>query len=271
MGTAAFSAKVKYASDSIFIENEDMSVVSGTTTVFQITDADRQALDIDVEPTFKDGGSAINIDDIYLIDYLFGRVYLKAAPTGAVTFTGNYMPLSDVVFGANSYTINITPTILDVTNTKGNSDGERKRYYGLHDSNVSLSRWDGDSDVLASFLDDRENLFVSITKASGKVFRGWYVIETKNKSGDIDALEGEELSLQLNSRGDTPHLTAFSWSDVLRQEYEEWAVDTAYVEGDIVFHNDMMYRCILDHTSATPASVDEPGEGDDWLDYWRLI
>lgn len=46
----------------------------------------------------------------------------------------------------------------------------------------------------------------------------------------------------------------------------EWADTTAYVVGDIVINDAVIYQCIADHTSAQ--ANDEPGIGTNWADYW---
>ena len=45
-----------------------------------------------------------------------------------------------------------------------------------------------------------------------------------------------------------------------------WADSTDYVAGQVVTNVDVWYRCILAHTSGD--EDDEPGEGEDWEDYW---
>ena len=46
----------------------------------------------------------------------------------------------------------------------------------------------------------------------------------------------------------------------------EWAQTTAYTIGDVIYNSSDWYYCTANHTSSEDS---EPGEGDDWGDYWR--
>lgn len=56
--------------------------------------------------------------------------------------------------------------------------------------------------------------------------------------------------------------------------YQEWTQSTTYYVDDIVAYLGTMYQCIQDHTSCTSEtcpSVDKPGLGSSWGDYWEVL
>jgi hypothetical protein len=50
-----------------------------------------------------------------------------------------------------------------------------------------------------------------------------------------------------------------------------WVTATLYVKGDGVYNptTGSSYVCIVQHTASS--SVNKPGEGSDWSDYWNLV
>ncbi len=134
MATASYSNVIKTAGISTAFTDEAMTLVSGTT--YQINDTTKRVWDRSVTPTFKDGINPIPASGISSIDYLFGKVTLVSTPTGAVTCSGNYLPMSEKT-GFNTYTLRCSSNVGDST-TFDNNSGWTRRKQLLHDVALTL-------------------------------------------------------------------------------------------------------------------------------------
>lgn len=70
---------------------------------YQINDATKRVLDPDTAVTIKDGGVTVPSGNIAAVDFLFGTVTFASghAPGGAVTITGKYIPLVQLLYSAS--------------------------------------------------------------------------------------------------------------------------------------------------------------------------
>lgn len=200
---------MKRSGTSTSFTDEAASLVSGQT--YQISDEAKQVWDRSVPVTVKDDGVEVDPTDIAHVDYLFGKVTFAPgySVSGPVTISGSYLPMQTVA-GAYSYTLNQTIDVLDDTDFEhAKTTGHRSRTYGLHDVSVSLSRWDDLSKDFITTAEAGEAVVLEIQPGDGnRKFRGFMLVESAGRSGDVSALEEEELSFQLDGDGAGK---AFSW------------------------------------------------------------
>lgn len=209
MGSPGWRATVKRSGTSTEFTDETASLVSGQT--YQIDDEAKQVWDRSKPIIVKDDDEEVNPANIAHIDYLFGKVTFVPGytVTGPVTISGHYLPMQHVA-GANSYTLNQTIDVLDDTDFEhAQSTGYRSRTYGLHDISLSLSRWDDMSKDFVFAAEAGEVVVVEVKPGDGtRKFRGFMLVESANRSGDVSSLESEELSFQLDGDGVGK---SFSW------------------------------------------------------------
>ena len=138
MGTAGYTTEVSKGGTPTAMVDEAMSLVSGFT--YEIVDNAKQVWDRDTVPTFEDGGSPIAAIDIVSINYLLGQVTLVGAPAGAVTVSGNYIPIAYIA-GATTYNVNLTLNVLVDTPLNTNV-GFQTKQQGLIDAVIGVERFD---------------------------------------------------------------------------------------------------------------------------------
>lgn len=193
----------------VMINGEATTEIKGST--HQVTASAKRVLDRSKTVVVKDDGNVVDEADILSIDYLFAKSTFVPgySVAGAVTFDAHYLPLLPVA-GANSYTLNLPTEMLDDTDfDHAQSTGHRRRKYGLDDASVSIKRWDDITGHFKDVIKNREIVVIEVKPGAGAdMFRAYMLCETANSSGDVGALESEELSFQLD--GDRPGM-AFSW------------------------------------------------------------
>jgi len=209
MGSPGWKATVKRSGTPTTFTGETASLVSDLT--YQIDDDAKRVWDRSEAVVVEDDGNAVDPEDIKHIDYLFGKVTFVDGyvPTGGITISGKYLPM-ETVAGANSYTLNQTVDVLDDTDFEhGKATGYRSRVSGLHDISVSITRWDDLSKHFFNAATNGQPVVVEIVPGMGtRRFRGFMLVESANRSGDVAALESEEVSLSLDGDGAGK---AFSW------------------------------------------------------------
>lgn len=212
MGSPGWKATVKRSGTSTTFTDEPASLVSGQT--YQIDDETKQVWDRTAPIVVNDNGNEVDPEDIEHIDYLFGMVTFADdyTPTGGITISGKYLPMQNVA-GANSYTLNQTVDVLDDTDfDHAKTTGYRSRMAGLHDVSVTVSRWDNLSKDFFTAATAGQAVVVEIVPGLGtRKFRAFMLVETANRSGDVAALESEEVSLILDGDGAGK---AFSWQAI---------------------------------------------------------
>lgn len=235
VGVAGYKSIVKTSGVTTSFSDKAMSLVEqddGEYT-YQVDDESVEVWDGDYAVTFEDDGIEIDDNIIVSINYLFGKVTLSEEKTD-LTVSGHYVPLagsggeddidpSEPNFDrrlafCESYSLNIEGDELDKTGFKEaqDSDGARIREIGLIDSDIDLSGFKGMSERIRDAFHDRERILVEIIPGGGDVkFRGWYVIGTKDFSGEVSDLENEELSFllyEVESREN--RFSSMAWSDM---------------------------------------------------------
>ena len=134
MTTAAYNSKVQIAGTSTVFTAIATSLVSGTT--YQIDDTDKRVIDPDQTVTWLDAGVPVVPA---FIDYLYGRARFTSPPGGAVTVTGQYLPLWEVTT-AREFDLSTECDLHDVTKFKSTSF--KQRIAGLIDVAFMLRRLD---------------------------------------------------------------------------------------------------------------------------------
>ncbi len=220
MGVAGYNAVLKRSGFETSFVEEAMSTVVGSTEVktkhWKIDDTTKDVFVRTVVVGFGETtASTISSTDISNIDYLFGKVIFKSThPT--VLVTGSYFPLANIA-GANAYTLTQQNDVLD--DTDFTSTGFRSKVMGLQTVDLSVTRWDS---LDLEFVHDifgtstgraaRIPLVAEIQPGGGSnpVGRGYFVMESENRSADVSGLESADVSIVL----DGSSKAAFSWSDL---------------------------------------------------------
>ena|SRR3990167_2445317 len=195
MGDAAYNTKVKISGVSTAMTSQAMTLVSGNT--YQINSTARRVWNPDGTFAFTDLGSTIAASNISSIDYLFGKVTFATGKTTVALASGTYLPVANVL-GAQSYTLNLGRALLD--DTDFTSTGWISRIPGLLDASVSITRWDDlDTDFIDMLEDPASVIVVDITPGGESLIaRGFFRLESDNLSGDVAALQSNELSFALD-------------------------------------------------------------------------
>ena len=111
MAIRGYKALVKAQSSAVAMTDE-ATTMSGTNTIYTITNAAKRTLDIDTPIIVKVGGSPVTTG--FTIDYLSGIVTFATASVRTVTVTGAYVALTTIT-EAKGFSVTLTRDALDVT------------------------------------------------------------------------------------------------------------------------------------------------------------
>lgn len=199
-GFAGYVAVVKQSGTPVTMTDEAMSLVSGKT--YKTTDATKGVWDYKTTTVIEDNGVAVSSANIETLDYLFGRVTFVSSytPTGPITVTGKYMPMTEVS-KANSFTLTQTAETIDKTDyaTAHANDGYRVYDPGLRTISLELGGFYDSTDAVWEVLEGRSDIVLEINPdGSGlSVARGVFKLTTRNQSGDVGALEEQSRTFNL--------------------------------------------------------------------------
>lgn len=211
-GFAGYVAKILKSGTATTFTDEPMDVVSGNT--YKITDATKNVWDRLTALVVKDGSTTLTEGDDYTVDYLFGRVTLLAAPGGAVTVSGKYLPMTQVA-KANGFTLTQNANANDNTDfeTAQGNNGYQTYEYGLKTVSLSLQGIYASSNGFRDLLSGRTELVIEINPdGSGKsVARGWFKTMNTGQSGDVGDLEKQTLSFSLAVPAQEDIAIPFKW------------------------------------------------------------
>lgn len=203
MGVAGYNAELKLGGTPTSFTDE--ATVSLSSVRYQISDATKRVLDRQTLPTVKVDTIAQD-SSTYSVDYLFGIIEFDSYTSSAnPTVSGKYIPIgsSERIANCNSYELNMEGSILDGSNFKDAQDnnGYMTKVVGLLDTNVSLSGFHEMSGSVYDAILSRDDVLFELTPAGSALgtYRGWFVPENMNLSGGVDDLEGEDISLQLDT------------------------------------------------------------------------
>jgi len=200
-GFAGYVASIKSSGTPTAITDEPMTLVSGKT--YRVTDRTKNALDYTKAITFNDGGTPVDAANIESVNPLFGEVTFAASytPTGAITVSGFYLPLTEVS-RANSFTLTQTAETIDHTDyaTAHANNGYRVFRPGLRTISLELGGFYDSSDAVWEILEQRREAIIEINPdGSGlSVARGVFKLVTRNQSGDVGALEEQTRTFNLS-------------------------------------------------------------------------
>jgi len=211
-GLAGYTTTVKMTGTPTAMSSEAMSTNSTAANTYKVTTAtkrifDRAASFSFFEATTTGGRAAIAAGDISAIDYLFGKVTFSSTQSEPVTVSGNYLPATNVA-GANTYGMDMTRELLDRTDFT--STGFRQRHPGLVDVSLTVSRFDSVDLTFINAINSTQTVVCEVRPGgtgSSEAGRGFFLVESENRSGDISGLETGELSFQLDGSSEG----AFSW------------------------------------------------------------
>ncbi len=196
MGTPAYLAIIKTTGTSTAMV--DALCILLYPWVYRIADPVKRVLDRKVIPVIKKNDVVVSAAN-YTIDYLLGTITFLADPSGDISVSGNYMPVSEVA-GAHSYQLNIGGDVLDSTNFKDSRlTGYRSRDYGMLDVSVSFERHSDLEDLFVNKRIQREEVLIYIHPGGGLAgYVGWFVIEKDSMTGEITGLEEDSISFNLD-------------------------------------------------------------------------
>lgn len=212
-GTAGWNTRVLRSGTPTVMTNEVMSSISGPNLVFRVIDSTKRVWDRTASVVFKNNASAVQTP--LWFNPLFGIVAFSSAKTTGIRVTTSYLPMATLAT-ARRYTLNTSLSLQDSTTYSAaqTTDGYMHREGTLLDASVSIGRLANSSNQFLSALQTRSSVVVEIRPGNGaNAFRGWFVPESTNLSGDGEALEEDELSFQLDA---SPHqdgktAVAFAW------------------------------------------------------------
>lgn len=203
MSFAGYKTRVKITGDGTAMTSEAMSTFSTAANTFRIDDKTKEVWDRNASFTFTESGSTISSTDISEISYLFGYVTFNSTKNSTgVAVSGTYLPTSDVS-GANDYSLSVNQTLLDETAfaTSTDPDGYVQRKPGLRDASLTITRFDNVStDFFEHIKNSTKPLVIEINPggSSDQAIRGFFKVESENRSGSPSDLESADISLSLD-------------------------------------------------------------------------
>lgn len=251
-GFAGYVVDIKKGGVPTAFTDEAASLVSGKT--YQIDDAIKQIWDVSVPVTIEDNAVAVAAANIESIDYLNGKVTFIAAyvPTGPITVSGTYLPTSSVA-GYRTFTLSLTSEAIDETDiptAKANGGFRVFNAEGLKTVGLELSGIYKKTNGFIAALKAREPLYVEINPdgEGNTVARGIFKYTSQSQSGDVGALEEENLSLGLSVPDNDMLAAPFTWVDTaastlnvgIRECISAWLnktlVDVQYLPDGLTGH-----------------------------------
>lgn len=179
---------------------EACSLVSGNT--YRITSSARRVIDPEAQFNVLDTAVTVPFSNIAAIDFQFGEVTFVAPPSGAVTVTGKFLPLttaSEIVTEAKSFTLTESVDVMDQTVFSSSAFKKKKR--GLGDMNVSVTLYSNATDLVTmdSYLSNGTLVCMEILLGVDPRFRGFGRITNIERSGSVDGLIEATVSFTLSA------------------------------------------------------------------------
>lgn len=210
---AGYLVTIKKAGSTTAMTAEATTLVSGKT--YQVTAASKRVIDMGTALTIKDGATDVTAQ-VTSIDYLNGLVTFAASYTvlGAVTLTGAYLPLATLAKG-RSYSLTqnaaeIDDTVYEVAQA---NSGNRTFDPGLRSVQLEVGAvYDATAGNLAAIY-SRGVVIIEIAPKgdANTFFRGFFKYNGHRQSGDVGALEEENLTFGLYVPDGDLVATPFSW------------------------------------------------------------
>ena len=214
-GTVSYLTTIKKSGTATVMSSEAMTSTGSTVAnLYQVTNAVKRVFDrgasftlYEDDGTTAGGRQVISAAQISSIDYLFGTVTFSSTQAEPVTISGQYMPMTAMA-GANNYSLNLSRDVLD--NTDFTSTGYRSKAIGLKDAQLTIGRFDDitDNTIYDDLIAGTPVVAEVRPGGTGDAGRGWFVLESESRAGDVASLETADISLQL----DGSSLTSFSFN-----------------------------------------------------------
>ncbi len=204
MSKAGFRCSIKRGGVPTTTVSEAFTNVTGN--VYQITSDAKRLLDPTASWHLSDGAGTISYASVATIDFMFGEVVVPGV-SGTLRFTGTYIPLgsdaSTVVGEAYSHTLTESSTLNDKTSYSATT-GFRKRIYGLADAQVSFDLFLNATDFprLATLHSNAQLCYLEIASGYSPVFRGIGLIDSLERTADVDGIVEASVSWQLAAQRD---------------------------------------------------------------------
>jgi hypothetical protein len=198
-GFPGYVCTLKKSGTSTAMTAEGTTLISGG---YRINTAGRRLLDRSVQVNVFDGGVNKNafVDSV---DFLNGIIYFLSTytVTGAVTVTGNYLPL--VTLGKfTSFTLTQSTSVIKDTNipdAQTNGGYDTFRVGGIRDVQIQLPTIFAAADAWDTALTTRGEYVIELNPdgISSSVARGFFKLFDDKQSGNVGALEDENLQFNL--------------------------------------------------------------------------
>lgn len=198
-GFAGYKTTIKRAGSPTAFTDEATTLIGGEYT---ITDRTKSVWAVG-SVTVEDDGAPVDADDIEVIDYLHGRVKFVSGytVTGAITVSGNYLPLTNLC-NAQNISLSQTANTENVTDTctASSNGGFAVFKYSQQTAELSLDGFYNDAGAFNADLISRDQVIIEIdTNGAGKsVFRGYFRAINLSQSGDVGATETESVTYGLS-------------------------------------------------------------------------
>jgi len=206
MGVASYKTVVRKGGTVTVMTSEAMTTNSTVANTFRITDGTKRVWARTVALTFRTAGTTVSSTAVTSTDKLFGTVVFNSSAVAApITVAGSYIPLA-IVAGGNSYSINQSAEMLD--DTDFSSTNYRTRAVGLKDVSVAIGKFDSLESDFFPLINSGNSVVIDIQPGGvGSIGRGWFLVESQGRAGDVGGLEAADLSFQLD---EDPN-AAFKW------------------------------------------------------------
>lgn len=202
-GLPGFLTKVNLSGTATAMTSQAMSTHSTVANTYRINSTARRVWNRTASFTFyKNSGSstvaAIPAGQIESVDYLFGKVVFNTTQPGNIGVSGQYLPLTSVP-GGHAYNLNVTRESID--NTDYTSSGWRSRIQSFTDVSLTISRWDNVDLNFYNKLVSGDPVVVEVRPGgdADMVYRGFFVVESEDRAGDVAGLESGDVTLQIDS------------------------------------------------------------------------
>jgi hypothetical protein len=206
MAVASWGSTLKVSGTAVAMTTEACTNLGGN--VFQVTNTVKRIVDPFTTIVVRDAGVVVGVG-FYLVDLCFGRVVFSGyTPSGAVTFTGAYLPV-EAVAEVRSFDIGLKADLAD--NTTFDSAGFHSKLACLRDFTVGfeyLSAPSTDRDSVLAGVQTLQGWRESGTpklieiKLGSVFFRGWGTFETSESwKAEVGGLNVYSASLSGDSQG----------------------------------------------------------------------
>lgn len=212
-GFAGYVADVKKVGTTTATTDEGCTLVSGKT--YQIDDTAKRVWDRANTVTVYDN-AADHTADVVDINYLFGQVTFDSGytVTGAVTVDVNYFSMANIA-SASSFTLTQTCAPIDQTDfdTAQANGGYRVFTPGLRTIALDIGGFYASANDWFTEIANRSEVIIEINPdGSGlSTARGFFRLVTRAQSGDVGALEEENLTFSLNVPQQAKLSNVFNW------------------------------------------------------------